>query len=42
VNALVHVGVLAGDRWANIAGWTDVFKVDKAKPGVLVEITEVS
>lgn len=38
LDGLVQAGVLAGDRWANVAGWSDSFAVDPARPGAHVII----
>jgi Holliday junction resolvase RusA-like endonuclease len=40
-DALVSAGVLKNDGWKEIAGFTDVFEVDKKNPRIVVEITEV-
>lgn len=37
-DALVTAGVLSGDGWANIVGFSDEFYVDKKTPRVEVEI----
>lgn len=37
-DALVKAGVLQGDGWAQVAGFTDEFKVDSANPRVEVRI----
>lgn len=39
-DALVHIGVLKNDGWAEIAGFRDKFFVDKKRPRVEVEILE--
>lgn len=41
LDGLVEAGVLQGDGWKYIDGWTDEFRVDKEKPGVKVTIFEV-
>lgn len=40
-DALVKAGVLQNDGWKEIAGFTDVFEVDKNNPRIVVEIIEV-
>lgn len=40
-DALVSCGVLCGDGWANITGYTDTFSVDKQHPRIEVSIEEV-
>lgn len=40
-DALVKAGVLENDGWAQIAGFADLFEVDKSRPRVEVEIREV-
>ncbi len=40
LDALVECGILADDGWHEIAGWSDAWCVDKAKPGVLVLMEE--
>lgn len=40
-DALVQRGIIRDDSWRYIRGFTDDFYVDKAKPRVEVEITEV-
>lgn len=40
LDGLVNGGVLPGDGWAQVAGWTDVFEVSD-EPGVRVTIIEV-
>lgn len=39
LDGLVAAGVLPDDGWDEIAGFSDTWRVDKAKPGVLVTIT---
>ena len=39
LDGLVKAGVLAGDGWDGIAGWSDAFEVD-GKHGVRILITE--
>ena len=41
-DALVKGGWLRGDGWAHISGFSDEFRVDKARPRVVVEIEEDS
>ena len=41
LDGLVECGVLAGDRWKNIAGLQDDFQVDSKHPRIEVEILEV-
>jgi hypothetical protein len=38
-DSLVTAGILPGDGWAHVAGFSDTWRVDKAHPGVLVTIT---
>lgn len=40
-DALVATGVLQGDGWKYIRGYTDVFAVDKRRPRIEVELVEV-
>jgi len=40
-DGLVKAGVLKGDGWDYVAGFSDDFKVDKHKPRVEIEIREV-
>ena len=40
-DALVSTGVLQGDGWKYITGYTDVFAVDKKHPRIEVELVEV-
>ena len=40
-DALVSAGVLSGDGWKNITGYTDVFGIDKKRPRIEVELIEV-
>ena len=40
-DALVKSGVLAGDGWKHIAGFTDEFYIDKDNPRIEVIIREV-
>lgn len=37
-DALQAAGILSNDGWAAIAGFSDTFTVDRARPGVLVTI----
>jgi len=39
-DALVRAGVLAGDGWAYIQGYTDAFEIDKNNPRIEVLIQE--
>jgi len=41
-DALVQRGVLAGDGWKHIVGFSDDFAVDKQRPRVEVSIEEVT
>lgn len=41
-DALVKVGVLGNDGWANVDGFSDRFKVDKKNPRIEIEILEVT
>ena len=41
-DALVEAGVLKGDGWGEIAGFTDEFYIDKKEPRIEVEIEEVN
>lgn len=38
LDGLVQAGVLPGDGWAHVAGWSDRFEVSKAAPGARVRI----
>lgn len=40
-DALVSCGVLQGDGWKHITGYTDVFAVDRKHPRIEVELVEV-
>ena len=40
-DAFVKCGILKGDGWKFVDGFTDNFKVDKANPRIEVEIEEV-
>ena len=40
-DAFVEIGLLAGDGWAYIAGFTDDFSVDSKRPRIEVSIEEV-
>ena len=40
-DALVDIGILAGDGWRHIVGFTDEFYVDKENPRIEVIIREV-
>lgn len=40
-DALVKSGVLAGDGWRNIKGFSDYFYVDPKNPRIEIEIEEV-
>lgn len=40
-DALVELGVLKNDGWANIVGFTDEFKISKDNPRVEVTIKEL-
>ena len=40
-DALVTTGVLKGDGWKYITGYTDVFAVDRKNPRIEVELIEV-
>ena len=40
-DALVATGILQGDGWKHITGYTDVFLVDKKHPRIEVELIEV-
>jgi hypothetical protein len=39
LDGLVKAGVLAGDGWASVAGWSDAFSVEKRRAGVSVTIS---
>ena len=39
-DALVAAGVLQGDGWACIEGFSDTFEVDRDNPRIEIEITE--
>lgn len=39
-DALVATGILAGDGWKHITGYTDVFAVDAKRPRIEVTIIE--
>lgn len=39
-DALVEMGALRNDGWANIDGFTDQFRVDKKRPRVEIEVEE--
>lgn len=40
-DALVHVGALKNDGWAQIGGFTHDFRVDKKKPRIEVVVEEM-
>lgn len=40
-DALVNTGILKGDGWKDITGYTDSFFVDPKRPRVEVELVEV-
>lgn len=40
-DALVQCGVLEGDGWKHVAGFSDRFEVDKTNPRIEVLIREV-
>ena len=40
-DALVATGILQGDGWKHITGYTDIFAVDKKNPRIEVELIEV-
>ena len=40
LDALVNAGILKDDGWDEIAGWSDYWRVDTQKPGVLVTLEE--
>ncbi len=42
LDGLVKAGVLQGDGWAHVAGWSDAFDVDPVRHGVEVTIEEAS
>ena len=39
-DALVNAGILPGDGWAHITGFSERFLLDKANPGVNVTLVE--
>lgn len=41
-DALVHCGVLQNDGWADVAGFTDSFSVDKKNPRIEIRICALS
>lgn len=40
-DAFVHIGLLQGDGWEYVEGFTDTFSVDSKRPRIEVEIEEV-
>lgn len=40
-DALVKGGYLRGDGWSHIVGFSDDFRVDKARPRIEIEIEEI-
>jgi hypothetical protein len=42
LDALVRAGVIGGDGWKHVSGFSDRFAVDPQRPGVLVRITETT
>lgn len=40
-DALVRAGVLKNDGWAQIAGFSDTFRVDAKRPRIEIELIEV-
>lgn len=41
-DAIVKMGVIPNDGWANIDGFSDTFRVDKQRPRIEVTIREVA
>lgn len=41
LDALQEINILQGDGWKHIAGFTDVFSIDKENPRIEVELIEV-
>lgn len=41
-DALVRAGILAGDGWRHVAGFTDRFEVDKGNPRVEITVEEAA
>lgn len=41
LDALVTAGILCDDGWQQVTGFTDIFLIDAARPGVLVKLMEV-
>lgn len=41
-DALVTTGILQGDGWKHIRGYTDIFAVDAKNPRIEVELIEVN
>jgi len=39
-DSLVKAGILAGDGWSHIEGFSDAFEIDKLNPRVSITITE--
>lgn len=42
LDALVELGILQGDGWKWMTGFSDSFFIDKDNPRIEIEITEVS
>jgi len=40
LDALVSQGIIAGDGWKHVVGFTDTFAVDKDDPRIVVTLTE--
>lgn len=38
LDSLVKAGVLQGDGWAHVTGWSDAFALRPSKPGVSITI----
>ena len=41
LDGMVKAGLIPDDSWNYIDGWTDTFFVDKSRPGVIVEVSDV-
>ena len=41
LDGLIAAGILPGDGWRHISGWTDAFSVDTKRPGVWIEMTPI-
>jgi len=38
IDALVEAGAIENDGWKQVAGWKEIFRVDKENPGIEISI----